>query len=68
MINYFWIIEDILEKKPETYKIVLRSDVVNVLQMINCYLCKKCKYTVVMKEVNKGDDLETIIDLQLNWP
>ena len=67
MINYYWIIEDLLDKRPEKYRIVLREDVTNVLQMINYYLCKKCKYKVTMNEVSNGSVNETVINLELEW-
>lgn len=67
MINYFWIIEDILNKKPANYKIVLHQDTISVLQMINKYLMDKCDYTIINQEKINGSETESILHLNIKW-
>lgn len=70
MINYFWIIEDILIKRPKNYKIILHSDmpdVVNILQMMSIYFSNKCDYNAYIDEINKFYEKNTIIKLEMKW-
>ena len=67
MLKYFWIIEEILIKKPNTYTIVMHDNAINVVQMISIYLQNKCEYVVNINYVNKCFETDTIITLNMNW-
>lgn len=68
MIKYFWIIEDILSKKPTKYQIIMHEDARGVLQLLSLYLQNKCKYVLTMEYVYKCFEIDEIINLDIVWP
>ena len=68
MIKYFWIIEDILIKKPRKYKIILHDNVLSIVQMITLYLDNKCTFIMNLEYVNKCFEVDTIISMDIIWP
>lgn len=67
MINYYWIIEDILINKPNDYKIIMHNNAINILQMLNLYLKNKCEYKLAIEENNKCFETDTIINVKMMW-
>ena len=67
MINYFWIIDDILNKRPEKYTIIMHANATNILQMIHVYLKDKCSCEVSIEEYNRCFETDTIINLEMKW-
>ena len=68
MLKYYWIIEDILRKKPTEYTIIMHDNFFSVIQLINLYLKNICEYGMEYTHITSCFDRDTIIKLYIKWP
>lgn len=66
-LEYLWIVNDILLKKPDKYTIKLYRSASDIIHLMKMYLRNKCQYTMDVSKIVTACEMETVVVIKMNW-